>query len=65
MRKDGSKYVEQWRRDVYTYKYLRDAWKAIDKSGDGAKWTRDAHSEQDWADVMRRVNDWGSVHTRD
>ena len=62
---DRSKYVEQWRRDVYTYKYIRDAWKLIEKSGDGPKWTRDAHSEEDWADVMRRVDDWGRVHTRD
>lgn len=54
----GKKFVEQWRRDVYTYQALKRGWKRITELGTGDEWTEGVETEDQWADLMRRVNDW-------
>jgi hypothetical protein len=53
-----TKFVEQWRRDIFTYTYLRRGWARIEELGEGEKWTKDARTEKQWSDVMRRMNLW-------
>ncbi|KAF9568479.1 FAD/NAD(P)-binding domain-containing protein [Agrocybe pediades] len=55
---EGKWYVEQWRRDIFTYQYMKRGWARIEKLGIGADWTRGVETEAEWADVMRRVNEW-------
>ncbi|KAJ3514233.1 hypothetical protein NLJ89_g2488 [Agrocybe chaxingu] len=58
IRDDGKKFVEQWRRDVFTYKYIVRGWKHIEELGVGDEWVRGVETEEQWANVMRRVNEW-------
>ncbi|KAF9481035.1 FAD/NAD(P)-binding domain-containing protein [Pholiota conissans] len=55
---DGKKFVESWRRDIYTYQALKRGWKRIEELGTGEKWTEGIETEAQWADLMRRVNEW-------
>ncbi|KDR84895.1 hypothetical protein GALMADRAFT_51787 [Galerina marginata CBS 339.88] len=55
---DGKKFVEQWRRDIFTYQYLKRGWSRIEKLGTGAEWTKAIETEAQWADLMKRVNEW-------
>ncbi|KAF8168196.1 hypothetical protein B0H34DRAFT_779609 [Crassisporium funariophilum] len=55
---EGPKFVERWRRDIFTYQYLKRGWQRIEGLGIGAEWTNGVETEAQWADLMKRVNDW-------
>lgn len=50
--------MEQWRRDIYDYQYLKRGWSRIERLGVGAEWTNGIETELQWADLMQRVNEW-------
>ncbi|KAH9487022.1 Flavin-containing monooxygenase FMO GS-OX3 [Psilocybe cubensis] len=56
--RDGKKFVEEWRRDIFEYQYLKRGWKRIEELGTGQDWTKGVRTESQWADLMKRVNDW-------
>ncbi|TFK41252.1 hypothetical protein BDQ12DRAFT_626589 [Crucibulum laeve] len=55
---DGKKFVEGWRRDIFDYVYLKRGWQRIESLGTGKEWVKDVKTEEEWADLMRRVNAW-------
>ena len=55
---DGKKFVEEWRRKIIEYDYLRDGWHRIEASGMGDEWVRGVSTEEEWSDLMQRVNAW-------
>ncbi|KAG5653578.1 hypothetical protein H0H81_012085 [Sphagnurus paluster] len=55
---DGKKFVEQWRRDIFTYGYLRQGWKRIESLGLEREWLEGVETEAQWAELMARVNRW-------
>ncbi|PPQ62756.1 hypothetical protein CVT24_000450 [Panaeolus cyanescens] len=58
IRDDGKKFVEDWRRDILTYQYLRRGWRRLEALGQADEWVKDAETEEQWADVMSRLNAW-------
>lgn len=57
-RNGGRPFVEQWRRDILGYQWLRRGWARIEELGEGDKWTKNAETEEEWAEVMFKVNEW-------
>lgn len=55
---DGHKYVEEWRRNVFNYDYLKRGWKHLEALGVADDWVRDVKTERQWTDLMYRVNAW-------
>ncbi|PFH50860.1 hypothetical protein AMATHDRAFT_192475 [Amanita thiersii Skay4041] len=55
---DGHKFVDKWRREIFTYRYLKRGWKRIEALGVGDEWTRDVEREEEWAELMEKVNSW-------
>ena len=55
---DGEKFVEEWRRKSSTYKYLQRGWKRVEALGTGDEWMRGVSTEEEWSDLMQRVNAW-------
>ncbi|KAF8635656.1 hypothetical protein AX15_000287 [Amanita polypyramis BW_CC] len=55
---NGQKFVEEWRRKVYTYDYLKRGWKRIEALNVGEEWVKDVTTEEEWWDLMQRVNTW-------
>ncbi|KAH7885815.1 hypothetical protein F5I97DRAFT_1927686 [Phlebopus sp. FC_14] len=53
-----SKFVESWRREVAGYQYLRRGWTRVEHSGQQREWLRGIQTEEEWADLMRRLNNW-------
>jgi len=37
---------------------MKRGWARIEKLGTGAEWTRGVETEDQWSDVMKRVNEW-------
>ncbi|KAF9535371.1 hypothetical protein CPB83DRAFT_865679 [Crepidotus variabilis] len=54
----SDRFVETWRRDMRDYLYLKKGWQRIEELGIGYEWTKDAETEEDWAHVMYKVNEW-------
>ncbi|KAM6501917.1 hypothetical protein JOM56_001894 [Amanita muscaria] len=59
---DGKKFVEEWRREIGSYDYLRRGWDRIEKLGVGDDWVRGVETEEEWSDVMARVNEWQKAY---
>jgi len=55
---DGKRYVEEWRRQIYTYEYLRRGWKRIERLGAQEEWLTGVKTEAEWSDLMKRINAW-------
>ncbi|RDB28563.1 Senecionine N-oxygenase [Hypsizygus marmoreus] len=55
---DGKKYVEEWRRDILSYGYLRRGWQRIESLGTQDEWLEGVETEEQWAKLMERVNRW-------
>ena len=55
---DGKKYVEQWRRDNIDLLYLKRGWKRVEEEGIEAQWLDGVETEEQWAAVMLRLNEW-------
>lgn len=50
--------MEGWRRDVLTYQYLRRGWKRLEALGQSEEWVKNAETEEQWVEVMFRLNAW-------
>ena len=55
---DGTRFVEAWRRVAPTYQYLKRGWKRVEDLGREREWLRGVETEEEWADVMERLNEW-------
>ena len=55
---DSEKFVEEWRRKSFTYNYLQRGWKRVEALGIGDEWMRGVSTEEEWSDLMQRVNTW-------
>ncbi|KAF8835802.1 FAD/NAD(P)-binding domain-containing protein [Paxillus ammoniavirescens] len=55
---DGTNFVAEWRREAGTYQYLRRGWKRVEELGEQRTWLRGVETEAEWADLMRRLNQW-------
>ncbi|EFI28607.1 dimethylaniline monooxygenase [Coprinopsis cinerea okayama7 len=55
---DGKPYVERWRRDIFSYAYLKRGWKRIETLGEVGKWLEGVETEENWSELMSRVNSW-------
>ncbi|TFK30352.1 FAD/NAD(P)-binding domain-containing protein [Coprinopsis marcescibilis] len=63
--KTGAKYVENWRRYIFDYAYLKRGWKRIEQLGEGDKWVKGIETEEQWSSLMRRVNEWQQRYEED
>lgn len=50
--------MEQWRRDIFDYEYIKRGWKRIEALGEEGEWVNGVETEEQWADLMYRVNAW-------
>ncbi|KAF8842361.1 FAD/NAD(P)-binding domain-containing protein [Paxillus ammoniavirescens] len=55
---DGRKFVEGWRRDARGYNYLKRGWNRVEELGEERKWLREVETEEEWADLMKRLDKW-------
>ncbi|KAK2460843.1 hypothetical protein APHAL10511_007313 [Amanita phalloides] len=55
---DGKNFVEEWRRNGDTYRSLHRGWKRIEALGVGDEWIKGVSTEEQWADLMQRVDEW-------
>ncbi|KAJ3550836.1 hypothetical protein NMY22_g205 [Coprinellus aureogranulatus] len=55
---NGRKFVEEWRRRIWTFDYLKRGWKRLEALGEAHEWVKDVRTEEEWADLMYRVNAW-------
>ncbi|KAH6917478.1 dimethylaniline monooxygenase [Coprinopsis sp. MPI-PUGE-AT-0042] len=55
---DGRPFVEQWRRDIFNYTYLKRGWKRIEALGESERWLEGVETEDQWVTLMQRVNAW-------
>ena len=55
---DGRKFVEEWRRESLEYHYMKRGWKRIEALGLGDEWMRGVSTEEEWSELMQRVNAW-------
>ncbi|KIN95372.1 hypothetical protein M404DRAFT_1007507 [Pisolithus tinctorius Marx 270] len=60
-------FVEPWRREgVYYWSNVKRGWKRLEALGLAEKWLEGVESEEEWVELMRRVNawqkDWETVH---
>ena len=55
---DGRPFVEEWRRLIWTYDYLKRGWKRIEALDESDEWVKDVKTEEEWAGLMYRVNAW-------
>ncbi|KAI6126071.1 hypothetical protein EDD16DRAFT_1555016 [Pisolithus croceorrhizus] len=52
-------FVEAWRRKFVDYiGSLKRGWKRLEALGQAQEWLEGVESEEEWADLMARVNDW-------
>ncbi|KAF8639192.1 hypothetical protein AX17_001678 [Amanita inopinata Kibby_2008] len=58
MENDGQKFVDEWRRKIYTYNYLKRGWKRIETLDIGDEWVKGVETEEQWSDLMQRVDAW-------
>ncbi|KAK2459286.1 hypothetical protein APHAL10511_008707 [Amanita phalloides] len=45
----GKKFVEEWRRDIYKYRYLKRGWERIEKLREGDEWVKSVTTEEEWS----------------
>lgn len=50
--------MEPWRRQAESNFYLRRGWERIESLGQEDEWLRDIETEEQCADLMRRINAW-------
>ncbi|EGN95026.1 hypothetical protein SERLA73DRAFT_61451 [Serpula lacrymans var. lacrymans S7.3] len=55
---DGKKFVEGWRREAPGFQCLARGWKRVEDLGTQHEWLDGIITEEDWAGLMRRLNDW-------
>lgn len=55
---DGTRYVEGWRREAGNYKYLKRGWRRVEEMGWQRVWLEGVETEAEWADLMRRLDEW-------
>ncbi|KAF8449472.1 hypothetical protein L210DRAFT_3389535 [Boletus edulis BED1] len=55
---DGTKYVESWRREARDYQYVKRGWKRVEELGQEREWLRGVETEAEWADLMKRLDEW-------
>jgi hypothetical protein len=55
---DGKKFVERWRREATHYSHLKRGWARVEVEGTQSEWLKGVESAEEWADLMRRLNDW-------
>jgi hypothetical protein len=55
---DGKKFVEDWRRKMHGYHYLREGWYRIEALGIVDEWLKGVSTEEEWSDLMQRVDAW-------
>ncbi|EGN95029.1 hypothetical protein SERLA73DRAFT_77045 [Serpula lacrymans var. lacrymans S7.3] len=55
---DGKKFVEGWRREAPDFQYLKRGWKRVEDLGTQPEWLGGIITEEDWAGLLRRLNDW-------
>lgn len=55
---DGKPYVEGWRRESRGYLRMKRGWLRIEESGTQDEWLRGVETEAEWADLMRRIDEW-------
>jgi hypothetical protein len=55
---DGKKFVEEWRRNSLEYNYMKRGWNRIEALGRGDEWVKGVSTEEEWLDLMQRVNAW-------
>ncbi|KAH7928545.1 FAD/NAD(P)-binding domain-containing protein [Leucogyrophana mollusca] len=55
---DGKKYVEKWRREAKNDQCMKRGWKRIEQLGIEEVWLQGVESEEDWVELMVRVNEW-------
>ena len=55
---DGKKFVEEWRRNSFEYNYMKRGWNRIEALGIGDEWVKGVSTEEEWSDLMQRVNAW-------
>lgn len=53
---DGKPFVEAWRREER--KYLKRGWQRVEELGTQAEWLQGVETEEDWADLMGRLDKW-------
>ncbi|EJD40489.1 FAD/NAD(P)-binding domain-containing protein [Auricularia subglabra TFB-10046 SS5] len=58
MPNDGKTYVDRWRRDNSELQYLRRGWQRIETLKIEAEWLKGIETEEQWAEMMQRMNDW-------
>lgn len=53
---DGKPFVEKWRRE--SHPCLSRGWKRVEAMGTQSEWLQGVKSEDEWADLMRRLDKW-------
>lgn len=57
---DGRNFVEQWRIDGRrNARLLKDIWTEVERRGDEMKWLEGVRTEEEWADLLNRLLEWG------
>ncbi|KAJ7596947.1 hypothetical protein C8J56DRAFT_772013 [Mycena floridula] len=52
------KFVEKWRRAILSVPHVRGGWKRLEKLGIQKEWLQGVVTEQDWADLLNRLDSW-------
>ncbi|KZT04455.1 FAD/NAD-P-binding domain-containing protein [Laetiporus sulphureus 93-53] len=56
---DGKKYVESWRRmGRREGPLIYRAWQRVRRLGEEDRWLRNVRTEEEWADLLRRLVEW-------
>ncbi|KAF9234989.1 hypothetical protein BU15DRAFT_89735 [Melanogaster broomeanus] len=55
---DGTNFVEDWRREAGTFQHLKRGWHRVEELGEQGTWLQGVETEKDWADLMKRLDQW-------
>ncbi|KIK20788.1 hypothetical protein PISMIDRAFT_681968 [Pisolithus microcarpus 441] len=56
---ENTRFVEPWRREILNYiGILKRGWKRLEALGQAEEWLEGVESEEEWADLMKRVDAW-------
>lgn len=55
---DGTRFVEVWRREAPRLQCLKRGWKRVEDLGWQREWLRGVETEAEWADMMKRLDEW-------
>lgn len=55
---DGTRFVEAWRREAPRLQCLKRGWKRVEDLGWQREWLRGVETEAEWADMMKRLDEW-------